>query len=84
MSDKTTRRSAVAGRSHSPEIPSSGAQAANSLNVMSTRGLGWLRSGSERLAPMPMALRPYVGPENRSQFVSPPKSRVRVVRGGNQ
>lgn len=91
----TTRRKGVATRSGAEEkkaLPSrrrpglstlckpTAPSATRTLTVMSTLS-GWLRRGSERLTALPLSLRPYRGPENRSQFGAREDS-LRVVREG--
>lgn len=83
MGRATTRDGAVAGRigpegrtTRPARIPP------RTLSVMSTRGTGWLARGSDRLTVIPLALRPWRGPENRSQFGARADSPVHAVRGG--
>jgi len=44
---------------------------------------GYLRTGAHRLAPIPLSLREWVGPENRSKF-GDNKSRLHALRGGHR
>lgn len=82
-STTTTRHGAVAtGGASEGATPPRPLRQPETLSVMSTPAPGWLRSGPDRLVPLPPALQPYVGPENRSQFLDAQRLRVRVVRFG--
>jgi hypothetical protein len=47
------------------------------------RPTGWLRTGANRLEPIPMSLREWAGPENRSKFGENSK-RLHAVGGGKR
>lgn len=89
----TSRLSAVARRSAQREkSPRTGKSTSRvyALCKLSTRKTGdekspalrgWLRSGDERLEPIPASLLPWVGVESRSQFEKPGYP-LRMVDGG--
>lgn len=77
----TTRHRGVASRTS----PGGGSALPGSNRSDSQRyvhSLGWLLRGDRRLTAVPLQLRPYRGPENRSQFGSRQNSPLQVVRGG--
>jgi hypothetical protein len=64
----TSRIKAVAsGRAPSEKSPRAVELEVNSGPYVN-HDAGWLRTGAHRLAPIPLSLREWHGPENRSKF----------------
>ena len=76
----TARHGAVATRSATQRKPPAPAVSRPTLSALCKPG--WLLRGTARLVELPPALRPYSGPENRSQFLDRPKSAAN--RGGRR
>lgn len=84
MRAATTRHEAVATRNGSEGRAIPRAHFRPGLSALCKPAGGSLLRGADRLAPIPAQLKPYVGPESRSQFGSRIHSPAKVVRGGRR